>query len=231
MQNRRREAEAFFHDYDYDGCTLNLGLDVMEMLLAPDAPVTLEEMAARLSSPIDIVRHVVAFLEARGYLIRARAETARVKAVREELHVLTPAMRELVCCAMPVMQRLSDDLGQSCNLSMPSGAHLLVIAQTLPDAPFCITMPVGYKYEMSDIASRQSEPAAGARGYMQAPNPVLVGVTDLSCAVMGEDGPVAVLTVPYVRTVSGAGMAACASEIAEAAIKVSNALVGSRLVA
>ena len=235
MPNRKRETEAFFHDFDYDACTLNLGLDIMEMLVAEDAPATLEAMAARLSASVDIVRHVVDFLEARGYLVRSRADAMRSKIKGPEaLHILTPALRDLVRHAMPIMQKVSDDLGQSCNLSVPSGHNLLMIAQTRPDSPFCINMPIGCTYAMSRMApwlAGSAGVAAGAWGYIETENPFLEDVTDVSCRVTGLDGPIAILTIPYLRTAGGAGMVACASEMIQAAIAISEALMGSRLVA
>jgi DNA-binding IclR family transcriptional regulator len=234
MQKHKREAEAFFHDFDYDACTLNLGLDVLEMLLGDDVPETLDVMAARLSTSVDIVRNVVDFLEARGYLIRARADAICSKIdAPEELHVLTPAMRELVLHAGPIMQRVSDDLGQSCNLAVPSAGHLLVIAQTRPDAPYCISVPAGYKYGLSRMAPWISggADASAAAGYSKTENPFLDDVTDLVCPVMGYNGLAAVLTVPYLRTAASAAMITCASEMMQAAVAISDALTGSRLVA
>jgi len=231
MHKRRREAEAFFHDFDYDACTLNLGLDVLEMLLTEDAPETLAVMAARLSTSVDIVRHVVDFLEERGYLIRTRAEAVCSKLNEPEgLHILTPAMRELVRHAVPIMQRVSDDLGQSCNLAVPSAGHLLVIAQTRPDGPYCISVPAGYTYGLSRMAPWIAG-AAVPGGYSTTANPFLDDVTDLGCPVMGHNGLVGILTVPYLRTVAGAAMITCASEMMQAAVAISDALTGSRLVA
>jgi len=237
MQNRNREADAFFHDYDYDGCTLNLGLDVLELLLAEDAPTTLEEMAARLSSPVDIVRHVVDFLATRGYLVHTLPDLGRPQGrlqspLMNELRILTPAMRELVRHATPVMQRMSDDIGQSCNLSVPLGQHLLVIAQAQPATPFCINMPIGYKYGFTQTAPGCSWSAGTqAAPVINMENPMLCDVVDLSCLVTGNGGQVAVLTVPYLKTVDGIGLAGCGCEVTEAATAISDALASSRLVA
>lgn len=236
MQRRNRETQPHFHYHD-DVSALNLGLDVMEMLLADGAPPTLEAMASRLNSPVQDVEHVVDFLETRGYLVRIQPDAPHQNVIDlDELRILTPAMRELVRRATPVMQQASDDIGQSCNLSVPLGQHLLVIAQIQPATVFYINVALGFKYEIARTApgllwSAGQDAGCASASFTQAANPVLEGVTDISCLVGGESGPVAVLTVPYLRTIDSADMAACASELMQAATAISDALVGSRLVA
>jgi DNA-binding IclR family transcriptional regulator len=232
MQSRNQKVESHLHDHD-DVRALNLGLDIMEMLLAGGAAPTLETVAVRLNSPVEGVEHVVDFLETRGYLLRTRTEAPRPQIVDlDELRILTPAMRDLARYAMPLMQEACDETGQSCNLSVPMGQHLLIIAQALPAGPFYVNMPVGFKYETTRTAPGllwSADPGAGP--LTEAANPFLEDLTDISCRVMGNGRPIAVLTIPYLRTADGLSMAACASEMLRAAAAISDALTGSRLVA
>jgi len=208
------------------GDALSLGLDILECLAADASAKSVPEIAGQLHvSPLQTLQAVKA-LENLGYVADGEEPgTYAVTSRLYELGVNAPFIQRLIDRARPIMQALSDEVRQSCNLAIPFGRHLTVVLQTQSPSAFSINVPEGFRYE-----SPASAPAiacfALTRSPVQAKN-VLDGVLDLSCPIFDEGTVTAVLTVPYIRTVESPSVEACTQALQQAAITLSGGQTAS----
>jgi len=197
--------------------SLMLGLDILEYLAADTTPKGVSEVARHMGVPRLQVFRAIKALERLGYVARGAIRGAYVTTSRlYDLGVNAPFVQDLLDRARPVMQALSEEVRQSCNLAVPFGRHLTVVLQTESPGAFSINVPAGYRYD-----SPASAPAiacfALSRTPVQAAS-VLEGVTDLSCPIMDNGSVAAVLTVPYVRTIENLPIDQCRRALQQAAM-------------
>ncbi len=205
---------------------LMLGLDILEYLGAETTPQGVSELARRLRAPRLQVFRAVKALERLGYVGRATERGTYVATSRlYELGVNAPFIQQLLDRARPVMQALSEEVRQSCNLAVPFGRHLTVVLQAQSPGAFSINVPEGYRYD-----SPASAPAiacfALTRSPVQAAS-VLDGVTDLSCPILDGGSVIAVVTIPYIRTIESLPVDACVRGLQRAAITLSGGQTAS----
>jgi DNA-binding IclR family transcriptional regulator len=65
---------------------------------------------------------------------------------------------------------------------------------------------------------------AQARGHLIAPSAYADSITDISCPVFSDRGPIAALTIPYIRSKLSVSVSECAASLVEAAQTLSKAL-------
>ena len=199
---------------------LTLGLDILEYVGAAPAPMGVSEIARQVKAPRIQVFRAIKALEKLGYIAGGAGRGAYVATSRlYELGIKAPFIQRLVDRARPVMQALSDEALQSCNLSVPFGRHLSVILQTPSPGAFCINVPTGYRY-LDPASAPAAACLAMTRDPVQAES-VLEGVTDLSCPIFDGDNVAAVLTIPYVRTIESRPMDLCLRGLQQAAAALS----------
>jgi DNA-binding IclR family transcriptional regulator len=130
----------------YAAPALTKGLEILEVLAGAGAPLTTRELADRLyRSKNEIFRMVVVLVE-RGYLAREPG-TERLVLTRRlfELGIRTPRSRQLVEAAVPEMERLSDEVGQSSHLAVLARGETVVITATSGGSDLSLTLKLGYR--------------------------------------------------------------------------------------
>ena len=114
----------------YAAPALDKAFDVIELLAqAPDG-LTLTEIAGRLQRSLSELFRIVVVMERRGYLIKD-PDTDRLVVAYKLLDLAyraTPA-RHLTKAAVPVMQALAREVGQSCHLVVRNRSQGLVVAR------------------------------------------------------------------------------------------------------
>ncbi|MBR0552806.1 IclR family transcriptional regulator [Sphingomonadaceae bacterium LXI357] len=64
-----------------------------------------------------------------------------------------PPVRDLLSLAFPVMQKLADDVGQSCHIAVASGAEMVVVARVEAPGLLGFAVRVGYRRPLNVSAS------------------------------------------------------------------------------
>jgi len=215
----------------YRAPALEKGLDVLELLAAQGGPLTTSQMAAHLGRSVSELFRMVLALEYRGYI--ALAEGREGYELTNKLFALGMAQtanRTLLDAALPVMNELTRNIGQSCHLAVPSGDQVVVVARIESPRDLGFSVRVGYRRPLLDAASglvlfgHQSEAeqavwrerlsanqsperlesfvakaeAAAQEGLVRSPSNFVDGVTDLCVPVLGAQGAVATLNVPFI---------------------------------
>jgi DNA-binding IclR family transcriptional regulator len=116
----------------YVAPALEKGLDILELLSGSDIPLTQKEIARRLGRSVGEVYRMIACLVDRGYLASS-SERYHVTTKLFELAHMNPPMHRLLTEAVPLMQKLSSELDQSCHLTVYNAGRQVVISKV--DAP------------------------------------------------------------------------------------------------
>lgn len=134
----------------YAAPALEKGLDVLELLCGSDTPLSQKEIALKLRRSVGELYRMIACLVERGYL-----------AVVDDKYIVTtklfnlahrnPPTHRLLAVAMPIMQRLSGELDQSCHLTVYNGGRQMVIAKV--DAPSGMGFSVRVGAELDVLVS------------------------------------------------------------------------------
>jgi len=201
----------------YSAPALEKGLDILEMLADQPNGLTQGELAGRLGRSASEIFRMLASLERRGYIRRAKPDELYFLTLRlfDLAHRHPPAKR-LLAAALPIMQSLAAEAEQSCHLAVPYDEQVLIVAQLDSPAPLGLTVRLGAQFPMATTASglvllAYQEPSLSAdseqlsqrlerirnRGYEQCASLQTHGVTDLSSPIFDHAGTVvAALTVP-----------------------------------
>lgn len=138
----------------YSAPALEKGLDILELLAESAEPLTARQIAERLGrSKAEIFRMVYVLVD-RGYL--ARDPTTDQLSLTNRLFALgmrTPRTRALLEVALPLMQRLSDEIGQSSHLVVLNRGHTVVIAAAKARTDFSFQLELGYSRPAISAAS------------------------------------------------------------------------------
>nr|WP_218870663.1 helix-turn-helix domain-containing protein [Herbiconiux flava] len=204
---------------------MDKALDILEVLAGRLEGMSQVEIAAAVErSPSQIFR-VLTTLERRGYLFRERQTGLYSLSLRlfDLAHRQEP-LRALTAAALAPMRRLSDETGQSCNLSVLDVDRVRVVAQAESPADFGFRVRVGATFSVEETATGAvlrafaggggAGGAAGAaggdegvlesireRGFLERADAVRGSITDVVFPVLGASGgAAAALTVPYVAT-------------------------------
>ncbi len=132
---------------------LATGLDILEYLANCQHPATLSAISEKLNVTDVVVNRSISVLEGRGYVVCDRVTksyegTGKLLKLRSALGKTPQLLRH----AERVMQGLCEHISQSCNIAIASEGDIQVMAQQVPPSPFCITVPVGYRYDMINTA-------------------------------------------------------------------------------
>ena len=137
----------------YAAPALEKGLDILELLAGAAAPLATRTIAERLGrSKAEIFRMVVVLVE-RGYLARDADERLRLTNRLFELGMRTPRPRQLAEIAVPVMERLSEEIGLSAHLVVVNQGETVVIATTTGGADISFALRLGYRRPMLEATS------------------------------------------------------------------------------
>lgn len=138
----------------YSAPALDKGLDILELLAESSRPLTMGQIAERLSrSKGEIFRMLVA-LERRRYILRDEASEGFTIGNRLfEMAMKTPPTRNLVATAMPHISAVAHALDQSCHLTVLSDTQIVVIARVEAPGELGFAVRLGYRRRVDHSTS------------------------------------------------------------------------------
>jgi DNA-binding IclR family transcriptional regulator len=138
----------------YAAPALDKGLDILELLSAATEPLTMGQIAERLSrSKGEIFRMLVA-LERRGYLLRDEtSDRFRIGRRLFEMAMESPPTRNLVATAMPHITAVAHALDQSCHLAVLSDTQIVVITRVEAPGELGFAVRLGYRRRIDQSTS------------------------------------------------------------------------------
>ncbi len=133
---------------------LDKGLDILELLSAQNDGLSQAQIAQSVGRTVGEIFRVLQTLERRGFVVREPLSGLyTVSLMMFELAHRNPPLRGLVQAALTPMRRLSTATGQTCNLSVLSGGHALVVAQVESPSPFGFQVRIGAEFPVEDTAT------------------------------------------------------------------------------
>lgn len=152
--SRSDEAQSGDDDRRYRAPALEKGLDVLELLAREEKALSVSAIVQRLGRSTGELFRMIHVLEHRGFLAQAPdGEGYLLTTKLFEMGLERPSIRNLVEIAIPIMRRLSDDIGQSCHLALPSRGHIVVVARMESREQIGFSVRVGYRQPIHLTAS------------------------------------------------------------------------------
>jgi len=114
----------------YRAPALEKGLDVIELLAAEKTPLNLSAISQRLGRSSGELFRMLQVLEFKGFITVAENGTGYV--LTNKLFALAMAqapVRSLVETALPIMRKLTNEIGQSCHIAVASEDQIVVITR------------------------------------------------------------------------------------------------------
>jgi DNA-binding IclR family transcriptional regulator len=215
----------------YRAPALEKGLDVIELLAAEKSPLNLSAISQRLGRSSGELFRMLQVLEFKGFITTAENGSGYV--LTNKLFALAMAqapVRSLVETALPVMRKLTHDIGQSCHIAVASEDQIVVITRIERPGDLGFSVRIGYRREIVRATSGlvlfayQNEDvrrtwlkrcrlkgeaadsfveranAVRERGHHEAASDFVRGIVDLSAPIMRGEVAVAALTVPFVHS-------------------------------
>lgn len=138
----------------YKAPALAKGLEILELLSATQAPLTLSGISELLKRSRSEIFRMVQELEGRGYI--ARAQTGDGYELTNKLFLMgmsRPALTTLLDAALPIMRSFSVDTLQSCHLAVLSGTQFVVVARNEAPGPVTFSVRIGYRQSIARATS------------------------------------------------------------------------------
>lgn len=133
----------------YTAPALEKGLDILELLATEAAGLMQTEIARAMGRSVSEIFRMLVVLQARGYVMQDPASDRYVLTSRLfEIAHRTPLIKRLSVAAAPVMQRLAQDVNQSCHLAIVSGDSVIVIAQIDSPGNNIMSVRLGAKIDL-----------------------------------------------------------------------------------
>jgi len=215
----------------YRAPALEKGLDILELLAAEKSPLNLSAISNRLGRSSGELFRMLQVLEFKGFITTAENGVGYV--LTNKLFALAMAqapVRTLVETALPIMRKLSHDIGQSCHLAVASEDQIVVITRIERPGDLGFSVRIGYRREIARATSGlllfayqhenvrrtwlkrcrlkgeaaddfvRRANAVRERGHYEAASDFVRGITDLSAPILRADIAVAALTIPFVHS-------------------------------
>jgi DNA-binding IclR family transcriptional regulator len=215
----------------YRAPALEKGLDVIELLAAEKSPLNLSAISQRLGRSSGELFRMLQVLEFKGFITTAENGSGYV--LTNKLFALAMAqapVRSLVETALPIMRKLTHDIGQSCHISVASEDQIVVITRIERPGDLGFSVRIGYRREIVRATSgrvlfayqneevrrawlkrcRLKGEAADAfveranvirdRGHHEANSDFVRGIVDLAAPILRGEIAVASLVVPFVHS-------------------------------
>jgi DNA-binding IclR family transcriptional regulator len=229
--SRARAADPHSRLNRYRAPALEKGLDVIELLAADKSPLNLSAISQRLGRSSGELFRMLQVLEFKGFITTAENGSGYV--LTNKLFALAMAqapVRSLVETALPVLRKLSHDIGQSCHVTVASEDQIVVITRIERPGDLGFSVRIGYRREIVRATSglvlfayqtdevrrtwlkrcRLKGEAADSfveranavreRGHHEANSDFVRGIVDLSAPILRADVAVAALVVPFVHS-------------------------------
>ena len=138
----------------YHAPALEKGLDILELLADSRLPLSQAELSQQLGRSQGEFFRMLTCLEERGYVIR-EAESGRFKLTLRlyELGHKQHATSMLRSAARVPMEKLTEDLGQACHLTVQSGASALILMERMPTQRVCLAVGEGTTFPLVETTS------------------------------------------------------------------------------
>src|SRR6476659_4364612 len=215
----------------YRAPALEKGLDVIELLAAEKTPLNLSAISQRLGRSSGELFRMLQVLEFKGFI--TTAENGNGYVLTNKLFALAMAqapVRSLVETALPIMRKLTNDIGQSCHIAVASEDQIVVITRIERPGDLGFSVRIGYRREIVRATSglvlfayqddetrrtwlkrcRLKGDAAEAfvaradvvrnHGHHEAASDFVRGIVDLSAPILRGEVAVAALVVPFVHS-------------------------------
>lgn len=134
----------------YAAPALEKGLDILELLARSDVPLSQKDIAQKLDRSIGELYRMITCLVERGYLVNIDDRYIVSTKLFELAHINPPTHR-LLTEALPIMQKLSSELDQSCHLTVYNQGRQIVVAKV--DSPSGMGFSVRVGAELDVIVS------------------------------------------------------------------------------
>jgi DNA-binding IclR family transcriptional regulator len=134
----------------YSAPALEKGLDILEMLAAQPHSRSLQEIAKQLERTPNELFRMLDVLVRRGYLSRLPDSTYALTLRLFELAQRHPPVERLLDVAMPYMEQLARETGQSNHLCVHHDARLVVLARAEPPEPMSALVRQGAHFAFHD---------------------------------------------------------------------------------
>lgn len=128
----------------YQAPALKKGLEILELLAAAEGALSMSDISAALGRSVGEIFRMLQVLEEQRYIARDD-DGYRLTNRLFALGMGQPPMRDLVSTALPVMQGLARQTGQSCHLAVVSGTEMVVIAGVEAPGLSGFAIRVGYR--------------------------------------------------------------------------------------
>jgi DNA-binding IclR family transcriptional regulator len=130
----------------YRAPALEKGLDVLELLARRKTPLSMSQISTALNRSLSELFRMVQILQYRGYVEPAKDGEGLVLTDKLFMLGMTRApTRSMLEIALPVMRRLSVEIGQSCHLTIPSGDQVVAIARVEAPGELGFSVRKGYR--------------------------------------------------------------------------------------
>jgi len=130
----------------YRAPALEKGLDVLELLARRKTPLSMSQISTALNRSLSELFRMVQILQYRGYVEPAKDGDGLVLTDKLFMLGMTRApTRSMLEIALPVMRRLSVEIGQSCHLTIPSGDQVVAIARVEAPGELGFSVRKGYR--------------------------------------------------------------------------------------
>src|SRR6188508_2031154 len=215
----------------YRAPALEKGLDVLELLAADKSPLNLSAISQRLGRSSGELFRMLQVLEFKGFI--TTAENGAGYVLTNKLFALAMAqapVRSLVETALPVMRKLTFEIGQSCHIAVASEDQIVVITRIERPGDLGFSVRIGYRreivratsglvlfaYQNDDVRRSwlkrcrlkgeaadsfvERANAVRERGHHEADSDFVRGIVDLSAPILRGETAVAALTCPFVHS-------------------------------
>src|ERR1700741_87994 len=150
----RAAQESAAKSTRYRAPALEKGLDVIELLAAEKSPLNLSAISQRLGRSSGELFRMLQVLEFKGFITTAENGTGYV--LTNKLFALAMAQapgRSLVETALPIMRKLTQDIGQSCHIAVASEDQIVVITRIERPGDLGFSVRIGYRREIARATS------------------------------------------------------------------------------
>ena len=226
-----KNSESSARTSRYRAPALEKGLDVIELLAAEKSPLNLSAISQRLGRSSGELFRMLQVLEFKGFITTAENGSGYV--LTNKLFALAMAqapVRSLVETALPIMRKLTQDIGQSAHIAVASEDQIVVITRIERPGDLGFSVRIGYRREIVSATSGlvlfayQTDETRKAwlkrcklkgeaaedfvaranivrsRGHHEAASGFVRGITDISAPILRGDIAVAALTIPFVHS-------------------------------
>lgn len=154
--------------------TLLKGLDILERVIAADAPVAVSDLARELGLPKSNVHRTLTTLASAGYLLhdpveRRYAPSLKVALLGQRVTTRTRYRAALV----PHLEQLARQVEETASFALPSGNGMVIVANALPARSLAAILPENQTLDPADTAfglalgpEARRDPVHGAFGLV-----------------------------------------------------------------